>query len=414
MAILICVLVGAGWAIKVQYGILAILVIALLSFFAGALGHASPTLLTENLQPITTEGAGFFAVFALFFPAVTGIMAGANMSGDLKDPGRMIPRGTIAAVGVTALAYVVMAVTLAASCQRETLLGNNQIVRDIAWLPTAITAGIFAATLSSALSSMMGAPRILQALARDDVFKVLNFFATGSGQHGEPRRAILLTFVIAQACVLLGDLDTIAPLITMAFLITYGTLNLATYVESVTKNPSYRPRFRFSHWSTALLGGLACLAVMFLIAPLWALISMMVMATIYRVVKVREIEARWGDVRSGAVFEQARRSLLTLEEEQYHPKNWRPVVLALSGAGWKRTHLAVYGHWLTAGHGVLTLGQVIEGDIEQMTQRRRNQQDVVRSFIQEEGLQAFPAVVVAPLPFRRNRVPRSVPWPRTH
>ena len=323
-------------------------------------------------------------------------MAGANMSGDLKDPGRMIPRGTIAAVGVTAIVYVVMAVALGASVSRENLLDNNQIVRDIAWLPVAITTGIFAATLSSALSSMMGAPRILQALARDDIFKMLGPFATGSGKHGEPRRAILLTFVIAQACVLLGDLDTIAPLITMAFLITYGTLNLATYVESVTKNPSYRPRFRFSHWSTALLGGVACLAVMFLIAPVWATVSIVLMASIYRFVSVREIEARWGDVRSGAVFERARRSLLTLEEEQYHPKNWRPIVLALSGAGWKRTHLAVYGHWLTAGHGVLTLGQVIHGEIEEMTERRRNQEDVVRSFIQEERLQAFPAVVVAP------------------
>ncbi len=289
-----------------------------------------------------------------------------------------------------------MAVVLGASCQRDVLLENNNIVRDTAWMPAAITAGIFAATLSSALSSMMGAPRILQALARDDVFRPLGFFATGSGQHGEPRRAILLTFLIAQACVLLGDLDTIAPLITMAFLITYGTLNLATYVESVTNNPSYRPRFRFSHWLTALLGGVACLAVMFLIAPLWATVAILLMASLYRFVSIREIRARWGDVRSGVVFERARRSLLTLEDEEYHPKNWRPVVLALSGAGWQRTHLAVYGHWLTAGHGVLTLGQVIQGDAEAMTERRHNQEQVVRSFIQEERLQAFPAVVVAP------------------
>jgi amino acid transporter len=396
VAVLVCVLVGAGWAINVQYGILAILGLALVSFFAGAFSQASPGLLQENLQPATVEGAGFFAVFALFFPAVTGIMAGANMSGDLKDPGRMIPRGTIAAVGVTGVVYLGMAVTLGLCCGRDMLLGNNQVVRDVAWLPVAITAGIFAATLSSALSSMMGAPRILQALARDDVFKSLGFFATGSGPHGEPRRAIVLTFVIAQACVMLGDLDTIAPLITMAFLITYGTLNLATYVESVTNNPSYRPRFRFSHWSTALLGGIACLVVMFLIAPVWAITSIVIMASIYRFVSVREIEARWGDVRSGAVFERARRSLLTLEEEQYHAKNWRPVVLALSGAGWQRTHLAVYGHWLTAGHGVLTLGQVIQGDVEGMTERRRNQEELVRSFIVEEELQAFPVVVVAP------------------
>ena len=217
----------------------------------------------------------------------------------------------------------------------------------------------------------------------------------GSGRHAEPRRAIVLTFLISQACVLLGDLDTIAPLITMAFLITYGTLNLATYYESVTKNPSYRPRFRFSHWSTALLGGVGCLAVMFLIAPLWALVSIAAMAAIYQYVKRREIQSRWGDTRSGVLFERARRNLLALEEEKYHPKNWRPNVLAMSGVGWQRAHLAVYGHWLTAGHGVLTLGQVIKGDIEDLTERRQSQENIVRSVIEEEGVQAFPAVVVA-------------------
>jgi hypothetical protein len=172
-------------------------------------------------------------------------------------------------------------------------------------------------------------------------------------------------------------------------------LNLATYFESVTRNPSYRPRFRFCHWSTALLGGVGCLAVMFLIAPGWAIVSILVMATIYRHVSVREIKARWGDVRSGAMFERARRSLLALEEQAYHPKNWRPVVLALSGAGWQRTHLAVFGHWLTAGHGVLTLGQVIQGDAEDLAERRYRQEDLVRAFIEEEQLQAFAAVVVA-------------------
>jgi len=299
-------------------------------------------------------------MFALFFPAVTGIMAGANMSGDLRDPGRMIPRGTLAAVGLTAVVYVGMAVLLAGACPRDVLVGNNHAVRDTAWSSTLITAGVFAATLSSGLASMMGAPRILQAIA------------------------------------LLGDLDTIASLITMAFLITYGTLNLATYYESVTGNPSYRPRFRYSHWSTALLGGVGCLAVMFLISPVWAAVSIAGMVALYRYLSVREIESRWGDVRSGAAFERARRSLLALEEELYYPKNWRPIVLALSGGGGQRTHLAVYGHWLTAGHGVLTLGQVIKGDVEDFMERRARQEDLIRAFIQEEQLQAFPAVIVAP------------------
>ena len=395
VSVFICVLVGASWAVKLQYAILAILLGALISFYAGAFDSWNPAVFNANLEPDFGGGKSFFTVFAIFFPAVTGIMAGANMSGDLKDPSRMIPRGTLWAIGVTTVIYLTMAVVLGGACSRQMLLENNHVVRDSAWWPGAITAGIFAATLSSALSSMMGAPRILQSLARDRIFKSLVFLGRGSGRHAEPRRAIVLTFLIAQVCVMLGDLDTIAPLITMAFLITYGTLNLATYYESVTKNPSYRPRFRFSHWSTALLGGVGCLSVMFLIDPLWALVSIGVMAAIYQYVKRREIQSRWGDTRSGVLFERARRNLLALEEEEYHPKNWRPNVLAMSGAGWQRTHLAVYGHWLTAGHGMLTLGQVIKGDIEDLAERRQRQEDLVRSFIQEESMQAFPAVVVA-------------------
>jgi len=395
LAVLACVLIGAGWTIKVQYVVLAVVGASLASFFFGALSVYSPATLHENLRPAYAPSDSIFTMFALFFPAVTGIMAGANMSGDLRDPGRMIPRGTLAAVAITAVVYATMAVVLAGACPRDVLVGNNQAVRDTAWSSALITAGVFAATLSSALASMMGAPRILQAVARDNVFKSLRPFAIGSGRHGEPRPAIVLTFAIAQACILLGDLDTIAPLITMAFLITYGTLNLATYYESVTGNPSYRPRFRYSHWSTALAGGIGCLAVMFLVAPVWAGVSIAVMIALYRYLSVREIESHWGDVRSGAAFERARRSLLALEEEIYHPKNWRPIVLALSGAGWQRTHLAVYGHWLTAGHGVLTLGQVIPGDVEEFTERRARQEALIRAFIQEEQLQAFPAVVVA-------------------
>ena len=353
-----CVFVGAGWTIKVQYVILVATVAALMSFYVGAASTFNVAALVENANPQYREGHSVLTMFALFFPAVTGIMAGANMSGDLKNPGRMIPRGSLAAIVVTAVVYLSMAVLLAGTSPRDVLVENNLAVHDIAAVPILITIGVFATTLSSALSSMMGAPRILQAFARDNVFKWLKFFGHSSGPRREPRRAIVMAFVVSQACVMLGDLDTIAPLITMAFLITYGTLNLATYYESITKNPSYRPQFRYSHWSTALAGGVGCVVVMFLIAPVWATVAILFMAGLYKYISLREIEARWGDARSGAAFERARRNLLVLEEETYHPKNWRPTVLALSGGGWQRPHLAVYGHWLTAGHGVLTLGQV--------------------------------------------------------
>ncbi len=396
IAVFACVLVGASWAIRVQYAILAVLVASLVSFYVGALADFDPDSLVTNLGPHYSEGVSFFTMFALFFPAVTGIMAGANMSGDLRDPAQSIPRGTLAAVAVTGVIYLSQAVMLGSSRSSEMLVGDSLVIADIARWPVLISAGVFAATLSSALGSMMGAPRILQAFARDNVFRWLRVFAAGSGARGEPRRGIVLTFVISQICILSADLDTIAPLITMCFLITYGLLNLATFYENITKNPSYRPRFRYCHWTASLAGAVGCVAVMFLIDWRWAIISIVAIAFLHWYIGCREVEARWGDLQSGLLFERARRNLLRLEDALHHPKNWRPIILALSGAGWNRPHLAVYGHWFTTGHGILALAQVIQGEVEESLTRRSSQERILYNFIRQQELEAFPAVVVAP------------------
>lgn len=395
LATFACVYIGASWATKLQYFILATLVAALGSFYVGAWSHLDMELLSANLAPDFSENQSLFTVFALFFPAVTGIMAGANMSGDLRDASRSIPRGTLAAVVVTGLVYASQAVLLGCASPRGDLLNNTLVIKQLAAWPVLVTAGVLAATLSSALGSMMGAPRILQAFAKDDIFRSLKFLGAGSGTSREPRRATVLTFFIAQACILPGDLNAIAPIITMFFMITYGLLNLATFLEAVTRNPSYRPTFRYCHWSVSLLGAIGCLAVMFLMNWVWAAASIVVIAGLHHFIRYREIEARWGDLRSGVVFERARQSLLKLEQEAYHPKNWRPVVLALSGTAWNRPHLAIYGHWLTAGHGILSLAHVVTGDIEQHAERRDQFEKTLRGFIDREELQAFPAVVVS-------------------
>ncbi|MDA1054024.1 MAG: amino acid permease [Planctomycetota bacterium] len=396
IGVFVCVLIGAGWTIKLQYFILAVLAAAIVSFVVGSGQAFDVTTLQANLKPDFSGGESLFTMFALFFPAVTGIMAGANMSGDLRDPARSLPRGTLAAVFVTAVIYLSMAVLMAGARPSAQLKENSLIAAEIASWPLLITAGVFAATLSSALGSMMGAPRILQAFARDNVFGWLQPFSSGSGKSNEPRRAVCLTFVISQVCILSADLNTIAPLITMFFMITYGLLNLATFYEAITKNPSYRPRFRYCHWTTSLAGALGCLVVMFLVDWRWALLSMVAMALLHRYISRKEVEARWGDLQSGLLFERTRRNLLRLEEELYHPKNWRPIILALSGAGWDRPRLAVYGHWFTSGHGILTLGQVIQGEIEDRLERRTAQARILHDFIRTEELEAFPAVVVAP------------------
>ena len=204
-----------------------------------------------------------------------------------------------------------------------------------------------------------------------------------------------MSFVIAQVFILLADLDSIAPLITMAFMITYGLINLATFYEGITRNPSYRPRFRYSHWSTSLAGAIGCIAVMLLIDWRWALASMAIMAGIHHWISRREIEARWGDINSGFLFERTRKNLLKLEQQLYHPKNWRPIILALAGATWDRPHLAVYGHWLTNGHGILLLGQVIHGDFENRIERIEGQEKLLHNFVQKQNLEAFPSIVAA-------------------
>ncbi len=390
------VFIGAGWTIKLQYGILALLVLSLVSFFVGAGRVASMDTLRENLSSGYGTKESFFTMFALFFPAATGVMAGANMSGDLRNPGRAIPRGTLGAIGFTAVVYLAMGLVLGAATDRATLQTDNMVVSRVAWIPWLIAAGVFAATLSSALGSMMGAPRILQALARDEIFKRLNYFGAGSGPSQEPRRAIVMTAILAQFGILLGDLNAIAPIITMFFMITYGYLNLATFYEAITNNPSYRPTFRFCHWSTALLGAVGCGAVMILVSPMWALVSIVSMLILHAYIEHREVTASWGDVHGGTTFARARKNLLRLEDAEYHPKNWRPSILALSGRAWTRTRLAAMGHWLTGGRGILTLAQIIQGDIGQHIQRRSKQEQVLRSFIQDQELEAFPAVLVSP------------------
>jgi len=394
IAVFLCVYIGAGWTIRVQYVILAVLFLSILSFFIGAGTGFSPDVLRTNLTPAWAADYSWLAVFALFFPAVTGIMAGVNMSGDLKQPSRSIPNGTFAAIGVSALIYAGIAFLLAASVPRAELLGDGFVMEERAFSGALIYAGVFAATLSSALGSMMGAPRILQAFARDDIFRGLRGFGRSSGPAGDPRRAIILTFLISQAGVFAGDLDTIAPVITMFFLMTYGAVNLACFYESITRNPSFRPTFRLNHWSVALLGALGCLGVMFLIDALWALAAMVLAGAIYFLIARAEIMVKWGDLGSGLAYQRARNALLRLEAARYHPKNWRPSILALSGGAYNRIHLADYACWLTEDNGIVSIGQIIRGDLDDLVSRQREAEGLLRKFIRDENLDAFPVVVV--------------------
>ncbi len=394
IVVFISVVLGAAWTIRLQYGILAILILSLVSFFLGAGTRFSGDMLVSNFNPQWSLEFSFFTVFALFFPAVTGIMAGVNMSGDLANPVRSLPKGTFAAIGVAGLIYGTMGVVLAAAVPPTELRGDTFIIKDYAISPVLVYAGVFSATLSSALGSMMGAPRILQAFARDNIFPRLRWFARGSGRCGEPRRAVALTFLIAQLGVLAGELDTIAPIITMFFLMTYATVNLACFYEGRSSNPSFRPTFRYHHWSLALLGALGCIGVMFMINALWAALALVLGGAFYFFISRAEIQVKWGDLDGGLAFQVARKALLRMERERYHPKNWRPSILALSGGAANRLHLTEYACWFTVDSGIVSLGHILRGDWEQLHRRRQEAETILRKFILKEKLPAFPVVVI--------------------
>lgn len=396
LVVFACVYIGAGWTIKIQYGILAILGVAMAAFVIGAGMNWDPQLLAENWNADYSSGTNGWVMFALFFPAATGIMAGANMSGDLADPGRSIPRGTLGAIAFTAFVYAAFAILLGATAERGELKTNTMVVSNLSISSTLIVAGIFAATLSSALGSMVGAPRILQALAKDRPFKSLLPFAKVSGANSEPRRATILSAFIAQGGIMLGDLDAIAPIITMFFMITYAGLNWATFTEAFSRNPSYRPTFRLSHWSLSLAGALLCSGAMILIDWRWAIGSALIMIGLHRYLARQEIVVAWGDANGGAALERARRNLLVLENERYHPKNWRPSVLAFGASQSNRAYIATYGRWLAGNHGLLILGQIVVGEPEEHLERHGKALAQIRKMSHEHNLEAFPSAVIAP------------------
>ena len=359
-AVTVLALKSARAAIKAQYIIMGAIAISLLSLFFGSpLESTSVPTAAEAAQGV--EKAGFWVVFAVFFPAVTGIMAGVNMSGDLKNPGRSIPIGTLAAIGVGYLIYMSIPLLLASRASDAQLISDPMIMRKIAFWGDAIIMGVWGATLSSAVGSILGAPRVLQALARDGVLPpFLRFLGQGSGEEDEPRVGTAFTFALAAITVLLADLNLVAPILTMFFLTTYGVLNITAGLEQFLGNPSFRPKFRV-HWLFSLAGAVGCTIVMFLINSLATGAAIAIVLTIYFWLERQELRSAWGDVRNGIWFNLTRTGLLRLRNT-IDAKNWRPHLLVLSGAPTRRWHLIEFASSLSHNRGLVTVSSILTGD----------------------------------------------------
>ena len=412
-ALLVLNLFGASWAIKIQYVILGTLVTAILVFLGGALQHFSWAQFNANLTPAFggtgAEGDSFWSAFAIYFPAVTGIMTGVNMSGDLKAPAVSIPRGTFGAVAVGFVIYGLEAVICGGSQSRADLTNNfhptllSQSLFGASWV---VIAGVFAATLSSALGSLMGAPRILQALARDDVFPPLTPFTEGKGESDEPTRGLWFTYALTLLVLWLASLDqggpeggsalnSVGAILTMFFLYAYGMTNIAAFAESFSRNPSFRPRFKYFHWLTALLGALGCFFTALLINWQAALLAIAVIMALYLYVQQRVLSSTYGDVRRGFYYSRMRENLMKLSGQPQHPKNWRPNTLVLSGNPNTRHTLTQYALWLENRRGVATLVELLVGPLSDMLPKRAQAMSRLESFIEEQRLEAFYEVLVA-------------------
>lgn len=388
---------SAATAIRTQYFIMAAIALSLLAFFLGGPVDGASTPMWSGAE----SNPGFWVVFAVFFPAVTGIMAGVSMSGDLADPSRSIPRGTLAAVGVGYLVYMVIPVALAAWAGPEALISDSLIMQKMAWFGPAILIGIWGATLSSALGSVLGAPRVLQALARDGILpRFLSFLGKGSGEADEPRVGTAVTLGIALAAIALGNLDVIAPVLTMFFLTTYLVLNLAAGIERLLDSPSFRPTFR-AHWSFSLIGAAGCLAVMLLINAVATAAAAVVIGGGFLWLERRELRSTWGDVRSGMWMSLLRTGLLRAPDEP-DPKTWRPHLLVLSGAPSRRWPMIELCSDLNQNRGLMTLAGVFEAGALK-GDRRREMEITVRDTMERRGVQSLVRIVTAEEPFEGSR-----------
>ncbi|PLX50832.1 MAG: amino acid permease [Desulfobulbaceae bacterium] len=400
---------GAGLAIKTQYLIMLFLGLAIFAFMAGGLSQFSMARLTANLGA-APPGAGeqaysFWMLFALYFPAVTGIDAGVNMSGDLKDPGRSIPRGTLAAVSVGFVVYLCEIVISGGAYDRQMMIaepfGVLQENAIFGW-GMLVALGVVAATLSSALSSYLGAPRVLQAVSRDRLLGILRPFAKGAAKGDEPRRALILTAVITLLVLLWagnsssgGALNAVAAIITMFFLYTYGMINLAAFIEDFSGNPSFRPTFRYFHWTIALAGGCGAIFVSFLINWLAALAALAVISFFLWYLHTRQLRSVFGDARRGFLFHHTRNNLYKLHRLPDDSKNWRPTVLIFSGKPSEREDLIVFSTWIEARRGLVYLANVLIGDFHELVPRRRAAIQQLTTFCHERNFEAFPLVVMA-------------------
>ncbi|XP_072764865.1 bumetanide-sensitive sodium-(potassium)-chloride cotransporter [Anoplolepis gracilipes] len=463
VVLLIIVIIGLEWEAKAQVFLLIILLLAIADFMIGSfIGPKSEQerakgfigynveLFKENLYPNYRYSEGvehnFFSVLAIFFPAATGILAGANISGDLKDPQTAIPKGTLLAIILTSLSYLLMAIMVGGTVMRDasgnvsdlwstynsfsalSVLGadNNTIENNTVILENAnrtwsiyrtafnctggckygsqnsfeviqlvsafgpiIYAGCFAATISSALASLVSAPKVFQALCLDKLYPGIAWFS--GDKDKEPIRGYLLTFIIAVGFILIGELNAIAPLISNFFLAAYTLINFSTFHASLAKPIGWRPTFKYYNMWLSLAGAILCVSVMFLISWWTALITLCVVLALYLIVSYRKPDVNWGSTTQAQTYNNALTAVQQLDRVEDHVKNYRPQLLVLTGAPNMRASLVDFAHHITKHQSLFICGHIIETPISYKT--RNSMLQNYSSWLRANKIKAFYSLV---------------------
>ncbi|CAG2116137.1 unnamed protein product, partial [Medioppia subpectinata] len=401
IAMLCIALIGTEWETKAQIVLLIILLTAMFDFLIGAVIPPNDTKKSKGYIGWSggSPSESFFSVFSVFFPAATGILAGANISGDLKDPQSSIPKGTLLAIAITTFSYLLFLFICGATVVRDAngiegivtdntmdlikmlsncttneekvcefgSANNYQIMELVSAFGPLIYAGIFAATLSSALASLVSAPKVFQALCKDKLFPYIEYFGKGFGKNNEPRRGYMLAFIIALLCCVIGDLNAIAPIISNFFLAAYCLINFSCFHASFAKSPGFRPAFKFYNMWLSLLGAILCLIVMFITHWSTALGTFVIILGLYLWILYRKPDVNWGSSTQAQTYLRALNSVYRLNLVPDHVKNFSTDGLKTDNAvklGWiqgvlVRCLLNIWGvmlfmrlSWVTAQAGI--------------------------------------------------------------
>ncbi|MBM3790245.1 MAG: amino acid permease, partial [Acidobacteria bacterium] len=338
--------ISTSLAIKTQYFIMTAIGLSLISILLGKsdLAPAQPLL-----WPLETS-APVMVLFGIFFPAVTGFEAGVSMSGDLRDPKKSIPGGTLSAIVVGLLVYVGLPFFFSFRVEPDALVNNPNVLLDLSFFWPLVVAGIWGATISSAMGSILGAPRILQATSVDRITP--RVFAKGYGSLNEPRNALLLTFAIAEVGILIGELNIIARVVSIFFITAYGFLNLSCAIENWAST-DFRPAFKIPTW-VSIIGSIACFLVMIELDLLVLVAGTIIMGAVFLYLTNKELTLESGDTWEGVWSSVIRSGLNRITRGTSHRRNWRPNVILFSGGSGARPHLVELGKWIVHKRGILS------------------------------------------------------------